>query len=1201
MKTINFLKTALLTIALFVCGNVGAETITISKAAIPDLTEEASEHTFSINDIEFIGKLKYSVDNLFFDKDFRSYIYNTTSLGTINSITINYGINGSPGAHQYFSSGDAAISGYQSGDAQLTSSTPGESGIYSTFNGGFFNLSISNKNLQASSIVIDYTPTKTTPTEAYTVTFNAGTGTCETTSLTEATPGAGITLPTATSPCPENWTFVGWVKEEVTNITNTQPITYAAELTYYPTANETLYAVYTKTDESTSEATLTLNATNIGSMGGGTGYQDDDFTFSGITFGRKQAYINSQSIQIKKGTNYSVWNKTPLSGNIVSVTVTPKTNDCMLYVGSSAEPSTNSQIVSSTQTYEFEGTDGYRYFRIGATSGAYTQIQEVKIVYNESSATYSTNPECSAITVAAPTFNVEAGTYYEPQTVKITAEEGATIYYTINGDEPTTSSTEYNNDNPITISTTTTLKAIAVKENTNSVVTEATYILPTEAANIAAYNALGKNTLTKIAGTITVSYINGSNIYAQDETGAMLIYDYDYAQTEGLAAGATISNLIGTKSEHGGAAQMANVISSTIGEGTTTLVPTTVLSVTEADLHKYVRLEDAQFDQSYSFTDNEPINATLSTHGEIVVRNNFKNFTMDVTATDKYDIIGFVSVYYEQVQLYPISIKVTTPSITLSTNSLVFETVENNQTKDLTFTVNGANLSENATLAISGDNAGYFTCDPTSITPAEDGSIAETNITVTYQPTATGEHAATLTITCGDLTKEIALSGTCINPILATPVAIEATAITANGFTANWEAVENATSYDVNVWTNQEIFNEDFSEIEAGNNTSTNGSSSEWKGNANFSNINKVYQAGEAIKLGGGSATGSITTKELELTGSDVEVLFDVKGWTNVEGDIKITIGEASQTISYEATINDAFESKSVLFQNVTANTITIATTAKRAFIDNIVIIKKENIAGSPFSVTGLTNTAIINLSAETTYYYNVVAKADGYTASEASNTVEVKTLGEPTYAITGEGVTFDEATGYTLELGEVVLNDVAKEFTLTASNYNSSISLSSTRGLWKLAETAATGDLYTFAPDENGSINANLTVSFKTTEEMMGTTIEDLINIGRIAYGRPQTEQWAIIIDGEIDNYLYISFTPTEEGPVTGICDQPEMEGISFNGQEIINSLNLDVEVYNAIGQMVVRSNENINMSSYPAGVYVIKAANGESMKIVK
>ena len=79
--------------------------------------------------------------------------------------------------------------------------------------------------------------------------------------------------------------------------------------------------------------------------------------------------------------------------------------------------------------------------------------------------------------VATPTFSPVEGTYTEAQSVSILcATDGATIYYTIDGTEPTTSSTEYSA--PITVSETTTIKAMAVKSGmTNSETATATYTI----------------------------------------------------------------------------------------------------------------------------------------------------------------------------------------------------------------------------------------------------------------------------------------------------------------------------------------------------------------------------------------------------------------------------------------------------------------------------------------------------------------------------------------------------------------------------------------------------------------------------------------------------------------------------------------------------------------------------------------------------
>lgn len=79
--------------------------------------------------------------------------------------------------------------------------------------------------------------------------------------------------------------------------------------------------------------------------------------------------------------------------------------------------------------------------------------------------------------VASPAFNPAAGTYTSAQSVTISTEtEGATIYYTTDGTAPTTESTEYTT--AVTVDQTMTIKAIAIKDGMpDSDVASASYII----------------------------------------------------------------------------------------------------------------------------------------------------------------------------------------------------------------------------------------------------------------------------------------------------------------------------------------------------------------------------------------------------------------------------------------------------------------------------------------------------------------------------------------------------------------------------------------------------------------------------------------------------------------------------------------------------------------------------------------------------
>ena len=77
-----------------------------------------------------------------------------------------------------------------------------------------------------------------------------------------------------------------------------------------------------------------------------------------------------------------------------------------------------------------------------------------------------------SVSVAAPTFSGETQ-FTETTEVTMTAESGAEIRYTLDGSTPTAESALYTG--PVTLSDTTTVKAIAIKDGVTSSVTSRTY------------------------------------------------------------------------------------------------------------------------------------------------------------------------------------------------------------------------------------------------------------------------------------------------------------------------------------------------------------------------------------------------------------------------------------------------------------------------------------------------------------------------------------------------------------------------------------------------------------------------------------------------------------------------------------------------------------------------------------------------------
>ncbi len=97
----------------------------------------------------------------------------------------------------------------------------------------------------------------------YTITYNAGNGTCSIKQSTELSVGAGVELPTA-SPAAScaDWTFAGWSTTAVTE-TQTAPELLQAGDMYHPTANGVLYAVYKMTESAETVGSSNTKVTSL--------------------------------------------------------------------------------------------------------------------------------------------------------------------------------------------------------------------------------------------------------------------------------------------------------------------------------------------------------------------------------------------------------------------------------------------------------------------------------------------------------------------------------------------------------------------------------------------------------------------------------------------------------------------------------------------------------------------------------------------------------------------------------------------------------------------------------------------------------------------------------------------------------------------------------------------------------------------------
>lgn len=181
------------------------------------------------------------------------------------------------------------------------------------------------------------------------------------------------------------------------------------------------------------------------------------------------------------------------------------------YTTDGSEPTASSTLYSSAIEVAATTTIKAKAFKDGMTASA---VAEAAYTINSS----------STETVATPTFSLPGGTYAGTQNVEIScATEGATIYYTIDGDTPTDQSDVYNG--AITVEESKTIKAIAVKEGLeNSEIAEAEYIITGSTSGVTILNdgyPYGKNMST---GQIT--------LVVEAESTETLTYQWEIASTK---------------------------------------------------------------------------------------------------------------------------------------------------------------------------------------------------------------------------------------------------------------------------------------------------------------------------------------------------------------------------------------------------------------------------------------------------------------------------------------------------------------------------------------------------------------------------------------------------------------------------------------------------------------------------------------------
>ena len=368
-----------------------------------------------------------------------------------------------------------------------------------TWNGDAESVTVKAKlgQVRPTSIVVTYTP-KAIPT--YTVILGDDNST-----LTETIGGAGVTLPTRSAL--NGYEFAGWSETNVNEETTTAPTIMPAG-PYAPTANITLYPVYTKTvggggtTHETASVTISDYATaNNWVSGSSSGPQYTEVVLNRDVKATTTGTGNN-------GKYYSDW-RFYQNGNgniIISTTSGILTSVTFTYtVSNTGNLNYNSSAIKSGTAVEVSGTSAeFTVGNSGTATNGQVKITAISVNYDITGAGttyYWSAPVAAAVEI--PSIVVAENPFLFSTTATITcATEGATIKYSFDGENWS------NYSSVLTISETKTIYARAIKGENESDVTQvtATKNLATPSVTINGELTLDLDGETNVnAGTLTAA------------------------------------------------------------------------------------------------------------------------------------------------------------------------------------------------------------------------------------------------------------------------------------------------------------------------------------------------------------------------------------------------------------------------------------------------------------------------------------------------------------------------------------------------------------------------------------------------------------------------------------------------------------------------------------------------------------------------
>ena len=327
------------------------------------------------------------------------------------------------------------------------------------------------------------------------------------------------------------------------------------------------------------------------------------------------------------------------------------------------------------------------------------------------------------------------------------------------------------------------------------------------------------------------------------------------------------------------------------------------------------------------------------------------------------------------------------PYLSLPSNgsTLDFGKVAYQQSQAGTVNIKANNLTGSLTASILGTNASLFSLSTSTITKtqAETGYI----LTVNYNAQTVGNHSATIQLSGGGITAvTVSLTAQSSDNFMA----LAATDITNNSFTAKWTLSGGATNYNLDVYTLQ--LNGASQTVKLLEQEFTSGLPASWTSTGYTTN----NDPSGSLRLASGGDNGSVTTPTIDLTGSNNILTFKAKQYKN-DTEAPITISLNNQEIeSFKTTSTIQTFTLEIPQASATSTISFSAAKDKRIVMD---YVKVENVAANatPTSISGfplltgnVLSYSVTGLASDSTYYYTVSPQNNSSLKTDA---IAVRTL----------------------------------------------------------------------------------------------------------------------------------------------------------------------------------------------------------------